>query len=382
MARPGYENMKIKAGVLWEASGARPYRDARPLSIEDVDLDPPEKGEVLVQIKAVGLCHSDLVAINGERVRPTPMVIGHEAAGIVAEVGPGVEGFAVGDHVVPYFVASCGTCPMCLEGRPALCETAAAANLAGTLLGGGIRLHKNGQAIYHHSGVAAFAEFAVISEKSLVKIDPTIPFVEAALFGCAVITGVGAVINTAKLATGQSIAIVGMGGVGLSALLAARAAQAGRIIAIDVNEDKLDLARQLGADNIFNAASATCVGDVRQVTEGGVQLAIETAGVPAALELAYGITRRGGTTVTAGLPGPDAMICLPHMSLAGEERCLKGSYMGSCVASRDIPRYLGLFKDGRLPVDRLISHTLGFDELNEAFDRLEDGAAVRQVLVL
>ncbi len=374
--------MKIKAGVLWEVGKARPYAESRPLSIEEIELDPPAKGEVLVQIKAVGLCHSDLVAINGERPRPTPMVIGHEAAGIVAEVGPEVEDFQVGDHVVPYFVASCGRCDMCREGRPALCQPAAAANMAGTLLNGTTRLHKNGQAIHHHSGIAGFAEYAVISEKALVKIDPTVPLHQAALFGCAVITGVGAVVNTARIGPGQSIAIVGLGGVGLSALMAARAAGAGHIVAIDINQDKLDLARQLGAHDAFDAGQSECADDVRRILDGGAHVAVETAGSPKALELAFQITRRGGTTVTAGLPGPDANITLSHLSLAGEERSLKGSYMGSCVASRDIPRFIGLFQDGRLPVDRLTSHTLGFDELNEGFDRLEDGTAVRQVLVL
>ncbi len=374
--------MKIKAAVLRESDLPRPYADSLPLGIEHVELDPPSTGQVLVQIKAVGLCHSDLVAINGERARPTPMVIGHEAVGIVAEFGPGAKNFEVGDHVVPHFVANCGCCDMCREGRPALCQPAAAANLAGTLLDGSTRLHKNGQAIHHHSGIAAFAEYAVISEKALVKIDPSVPFEHAALFGCAVITGVGAVVNTAQASPGQSIAVVGLGGVGLSALMAARASAAGKTIAIDILDSKLDLARELGAHETFNASDADCVALVRSATDGGVHLAVETAGAPRALKTAYEITRRGGMTVTAGLPGPEAKITLPHLSLAGEERCLKGSYMGSCVPSRDIPRYIKLFQDGRLPVDRLMSRCITFEELNEAFDRLADVDTVREVLVL
>ena len=374
--------MKIKAAVLRESGLPRPYIDSRPLMIEEIELDPPSKGEVLVQIKAVGLCHSDLVAISGERPKPLPMVIGHEAAGIVVEIGSDVEGLACGDHVVPSFVANCGRCDMCREGRPALCQPASVAIMAGTLMDGTTRLHSNGVPIHHHSGVAAFAEHAVISQSALVKIDPSIPFEHAALFGCAVITGVGAVINTAEVSPGQSVAVVGLGGVGLSSVMAARAAGAGTIIAIDVEKSKLSLAENLGAHLVYSAGDTDCVAEVRAATDGGVHLAIETAGAPEALETAYHITRRGGITVTAGLPGPEATITLQHLKLAGEERCLKGSYMGSCVPSRDIPRYMKLFQDGRLPVNRLMSRAIALDELNEAFDRLADVSTVREVVVM
>lgn len=373
--------MKIKAGILWETGKPRPYADSLPLSIEEVDLDPPGSGEVLVQIKAAGLCHSDLVAINGERARPTPIVIGHEAAGIVTELGPGVSDFEVGDHVVPAYVASCGKCEMCREGRPALCKPATISNIAGKMRDGTTRLHKNGTRINHHSGVAAFAEYSVISQDALVKIDKTIPFEQAALFGCAVVTGVGSIVNTASVRAGQSVAIVGLGGVGLSALLAAVASGAGNIVAIDINESKLDLARQLGATHVLNASDANCVDEVRDATGGGVDFAIETAGSPRALDTAYAVTRRGGTTVAAGMPGPDAKFTMSHLSLAGEERTLKGSYMGSCIPARDIPRYLALFRDGKLPVDRLMSRSIGFDELNGALDRLDDGTTIREVLL-
>jgi alcohol dehydrogenase len=374
--------MKIRCAVLWEAGKPHPFAKSLPLSIEEIELDPPGRGELLVQIKAAGLCRSDLVAINGERVKPMPMVIGHEAAGVVAEVGPGVSDFEVGDHIVPAYVSSCGRCEMCREGRPALCLPATKANVAGTMMDGTTRLHKNGTQIFHHSGVAAFAEFAVISQNALVKIDTSVPFEQAALFGCAVITGVGSVVNTAGVSPGQSIAIIGLGGVGLSAMLAAIASGAGRVIAVDVNDDKLQLALQLGALEAFNAKNGDCVESVRAATQGGVHIAIETAGVPQALDFAYKVTRRGGTTVAAGMPGPDASITLSHLSLAGEERTLKGSYMGSCVPSRDIPRYIGLFLDGKLPIDRLTSHQITFDELNEGFDRMADGSILRQVLVL
>lgn len=373
--------MKIRAAVLRESGLPRPYCESKPLQIEEVELDGPKRGEVLVQIKAVGLCHSDLVAINGERGKPMPIVIGHEAAGIVVELGEGVQGFDKGDHVVPTYVASCGHCEMCAVGRPALCEPATMTNAEAVLGDGTTRLHKNGQRIHHHSGVAGFAEYAVMSKDALIKIDKSIPFEHAALFGCGVVTGVGALLNTAGVKPGEHVAVVGLGGVGLSALLAAVAAGAGRIIALDLNPQKLQLARELGADFAINAADSDCVSQVREATLGGSHVAVETAGSAKALETAYQITRRGGTTVTAGMPGPEAKITLSHLSLSAEERCLKGSYMGSCVPKRDIPRYLSMFQDGKLPVDKLLSRTIGFNDLNAAMDRLDDAATVREILM-
>ena len=373
--------MKVKAAVLRESGKPRPYMRSLPLSIEELELDPPQIGEVLVQIKAAGLCHSDLVAITGERGRPMPMVIGHEASGVVCEVGPDVEGFSVGDHVVPVYVASCGRCDMCQEGRPALCLPATIANKAGTLIDGTTRLHNKGERIFHHSGVAAFSEYAVISQNALVKIDPSIPFEVAALFGCAVVTGVGSVVNTAKIGTGQSVAIVGLGGVGLNALLASIASGAGKVVVVDVNEKKLKIARQLGAHVTFNSTQKNCTEKILDLTDGGVHYAFETAGVPPALDLAYQITKRGGMTVVAGMPGPDAKITLSHLSIPAEERVIKGSYMGSCVPTRDIPRYIELYKNDSLPVDKLIGERFSFDGLNEALDRLDDGEALRQILI-
>ena len=373
--------MKIRAAVLRESGLPRPYCESKPLQIEEVELDGPKRGEVLVQIKAVGLCHSDLVAINGERGKPMPIVIGHEAAGIVVELGEGVQGFDKGDHVVPTYVASCGHCEMCAVGRPALCEPATMTNADAVLWDGTTRLHKNGQRIHHHSGVAGFAEYAVMSKDALIKIDKSIPFEHAALFGCGVVTGVGALLNTAGVKPGEHVAVVGLGGVGLSALLAAVAAGAGRIIALDLNPQKLQLARELGADFAINAADSDCVSQVREATLGGSHVAVETAGSAKALETAYQITRRGGTTVTAGMPGPEAKITLSHLSLSAEERCLKGSYMGSCVPKRDIPRYLSMFQDGKLPVDKLLSRIIGFNDLNAAMDRLDDAATVREILM-
>jgi len=374
--------MKIRAAVLREIGKSFPYVDTRPLEIEDVELDSPGNNEVLIKIKAAGLCHSDLVAINGERAKPVPIVLGHEAAGVVAEIGPGVENIEVGDHVVPSYVPSCGHCEMCREARPALCIPATKANAEGTLFGGSRRLHKNGKKLFHHSGVAAFADYAVVSQNAVIKINKTIPFEQAALFGCAVATGVGSVVNTSNIKPGESVAIVGLGGVGLSALLATIMSGAGSVVAVDVNDRKLQLAQELGAHMTFNATSSTCVDDIRQATNGGTHIAIETAGVAKALDMAFKITRRGGSTITAGMPGPEASITLPHLCLAAEERVVKGSYMGSCVPNRDIPRYMDLFRQGKLPINRLTSHQIGLHELNEGFDRMIEGSAVRQIMVL
>ena len=373
--------MKIKAAVLRESGPPKPYRNSRLLKIETIDLDKPEKGEVLIEIKAAGLCHSDLVAIDGERPKPMPIVLGHEAVGTVAECGPGVTAFEVGDTVVPSFVASCGHCEMCRAGRPALCQPASLANAAGTLIGGHCRLHQDGQSIFHHSGVSAFAEFAVLSEYSLVKISDDIPAKHAALFGCGVMTGVGAILNTSDIKVGDIVAVIGLGGVGLSAVMAAAAAGASRIIGLDINQSKLKMAKKFGATEVFDASLSDVVSKVKHATQGGVHIAVESAGVPKALELAFEITRVGGNTIAAGLPNPERTIEISHFILGAHERKLQGSYMGSCIPSRDIPRFLEMYKRGKLAVDNLASETIQLEDLNEAFDRMSEGSTLRSVSV-
>ena len=289
---------------------ATPYAETRPCVIETLDLEGPGHGEVLVKIEAAGLCHSDLSVINGDRPRPMPMVLGHESAGIVEALGEGVTDLAPGDHVVMVFVPSCGHCGPCSEGRPALCEPGAAANAKGTLLGGARRLSLNGTPVNHLLGCSAFAEYATVSRRSLVKVDSELPLAEAALFGCAVLTGVGAVVNTAKVRAGASTAVIGLGGVGLASVLGAKAAGARHIIAVDLSDSKLELAKSLGATHTFNAGNADCQEQIREATNGGVEYAFELAGSVRALDLAYKITRRGGTTVTAGLPPPTATMPL------------------------------------------------------------------------
>lgn len=373
--------MKIRAAVLNAMGTPTPYAKTRPLTIEEIDLRPPGPGEVLVRMGAAGLCHSDLSVINGDRPRPTPMALGHEAAGVVEELGPGVSDLKKGDHVVLVFIPSCGHCAPCAEGRPALCEPGAAANTAGKLMSGESRLfRKDGSMVHHHMGCSAFADHAVVSRHSVVKVDPGLPLEEAALFGCAVLTGVGAVVNTGQVRAGSSVAVVGLGGVGLASLLGAVASGARHVVAIDVSDDKLKLAKELGATHTFNATTADIVEQVKAATQGGVDYAVEMAGSTRAFETAYRITRRGGTTITAGLPPPTASWAMPSTNLVAEERTIKGSYIGTCVPSRDLPRFIDLYLQGRLPVNRLLTHRLKLDEINEGFDRLNEGKAVRQVI--
>jgi alcohol dehydrogenase len=373
--------MYIRAAVLREMGAPTPYANSKPLKIETVELDAPGEGEVLVEIKAAGLCHSDLSAIDGNRARPLPMVLGHEAAGIVRRVGKGVNTLVAGDHVVMVFVPSCGHCVPCAEGRPALCEPALKANVSGTLLSGARRLHDNGEVVNHLLGVAAFAEYAIVSEHSCVKIDESLSFDEAALFGCAVITGVGAVFNTSRVRAGARIAVIGLGGVGLNSLLAAVAAGAREIIAVDLRDEKLALARELGASSTFNADEPDVVDRIRSATRGGVDYAFEMAGSIPALELAWKVTRRGGETVTAGLPHPSSTLAISPAQMVAEERTLKGSYVGSCVPLRDIPLYIELYRAGRLPVNRLLSEHILLEDINAGFDRLAAGATVRQIVM-
>ena len=374
--------MKTRAAVLRQMGLPAPYAQSKPLAIEMIELAPPGPGELLVRVTAAGLCHSDLSVIDGTRPRVMPMALGHEAAAEVIECGAGVEGYAPGDAVVFSFVPACGHCAPCASGRAALCEPGAKANVAGTLLSGARRLHDAHGAINHHLGVSGFAEYAVVAAASAVKIEAGLAPEIAALFGCAVLTGVGAVVNTAKVAPGSSVAIFGLGGVGLAALLGARAAGAGTIIAIDLLDAKLALARDLGATHTVNAAtSADAVAAVREATRGGAEFTFESVGSERVLAQAYGATARGGTTVTMGLPHPSKQFSIAAVTLVAEERTVKGSYMGSAVPSRDIPRYIAMYRAGLLPVDRLLTQTMALDDINEGFDVLARGEAVRQVIL-
>ncbi|MCW2990260.1 MAG: zinc-binding dehydrogenase [Solirubrobacterales bacterium] len=368
--------MKVRGAVLTEMGLPAPYARSRPLEIAELELDGPGPGEILVRVRAAGLCHSDLSVIDGSRPRVMPMVLGHEGAGEVVEVGADVDLLAPGDHVVMTFVPTCGACVPCLAGRAALCEPGAAANATGALLSGERRWH--GQ--QHHLGVSAFAEHIVVSAKSAVRVDPELPFDVAALFGCAVLTGVGAVLHSANVQPGDSVAVFGLGGVGLAALLGAKVAGASTIVAVDVVPGKLALATELGATHAV-AAGPDALEAIGEITGGGAEHVIETVGNAGVLADAYAATRRGGTTVTVGLPHPEQMLSIPAVSLVAEEKTLRGSYLGSSVPARDIPRFVALHQAGKLPVERLLTHRLGLDEINEGFDRLASGEAVRQAVI-
>jgi alcohol dehydrogenase len=374
--------MQTRAIVLRELGLPPPYTDSQPLRAERIALDPPRDGEVLVKVVAAGLCHSDPSIIDASRPRPVPLVLGHEGAGEIVEIGAGVRDLSPGDHIVFQFSASCGRCVRCLEGRPQICETHAVARARGELMGGGKRFRDaDGTPLNHHTGVSCFSEYVVVDRGSIVKIDDDLPLNEAAIFGCAVMTGVGAVINTARIRPGDRVVVIGLGGVGLNGLLGAILAGAGQIIAVDINPDKLGMARQLGAHATVDASEEDHIEQIRALSDGGVEFAFELAGSAKALQTAYGSVRAGGSVIIAGLAPQDARFDFSPSELVSGEISISGSYMGSCVPVRDIPRFIAHYRQGRLPVDRLLSQTVSFEEMNEGFDRLSAGSTLRQILL-
>jgi alcohol dehydrogenase len=363
--------VKIRGAVL-DRIGAPPrYAESKPLTITELDLAPPGDTELLVRIEAAGLCHSDLSVVNGSRVRPVPMLLGHEAAGIVEQVGAGVDDVAVGQRVVMTFLPRCGECTACATDGLAPCIPGSAANGEGVLLAGGTRLAADGAPVLHHLGVSAFATHAVVDRRSVVPVDRDVPPVVASLLGCAVLTGGGAVLNAGQPRPGDTVAIVGMGGVGMAALLTALAHDDVEVIAVDQLPDKLARAKNLGAHTAVTPEQS-----------GGLKarIVIEAAGHPAALETAIGLTAPGGRTVTVGLPRPDARISVSPLGFVAEGRSLIGSYLGSAVPARDIPRFVALWRAGRLPIEALVSATIGLDQINDGMDELADGNAVRQII--
>ncbi|MDT5151266.1 MAG: hypothetical protein QOI01_2999 [Mycobacterium sp.] len=363
--------MKIRGAVLERIGAPRNYAESRPLTITDLELAPPGDSELLVRIEAAGLCHSDLSVVDGNRVRPVPMLLGHEAAGIVERVGAKVADVAVGQRVVMTFLPRCGECAACATDGLAPCIPGSAANAEGVLLGGGTRLATDEGPVLHHLGVSAFATHAVVDRRSVVPVDDDVPPVVASLLGCAVLTGGGAVLNAGRPRPGDTVAIVGMGGVGMAALLTVLAHDDVEVVAVDQLPDKLARARSLGA---HAAVTPDQVGDLK------ARIVIEAAGHPAALETAIALTGPGGRTVTVGLPRPDARISLSPLGFVAEGRSLIGSYLGSAVPARDIPRFVSLWRAGRLPIEKLVSSTIGLDQINDGMDELADGNAVRQII--
>lgn len=371
-----------KAAILRQTGAPAPYAQSRPISVEEITLDPPGPMEALVKIAGGGLCHSDLSVINGTRAKALPIALGHEGAGEVVEVGSAITDIKTGDPVVFQFSGSCGRCRRCQEGRPQNCEASKRAGAKGEMMSGGKRIRDaDGNPVSHHSGVSCFSEYAVLDRGSMVVVDRDVSLANAAVFGCAVMTGVGAVINTARIRPGDTVAVIGLGGVGLSGVMGARLGGAEQIIAIDLDERKFDRALELGATHALRADDPEIVTKVRDLTHGGVDFAVDLAGAVPALELGYKICSRGGAVVSAGLAPAGATFAIEQADLVSQEKSILGSYMGSCVPVRDIPRFIELHRQGRLPVDRLIDRTVTFDEINEGFDRLATGETIRQILI-
>jgi NDMA-dependent alcohol dehydrogenase len=351
-----------------------------PFVVEDVDLDPPRAGEVLVRIAAAGICHSDWHFVVGDLTTPLPAVLGHEGAGVVEQVGDGVRRVKPGDHVVLLWRSGCGRCDYCSVGKPALCATDRRTRSAGMLTDGTSRLHGSAGELKHFFGISCFAERAVVPEMSALTIDADVPLEIAALVGCAVMTGVGAVTNTAAVRPGASVLVIGAGGVGLSAVMGARLAGADPIIVSDLVPSKLELARELGATHTIDGA-ADLVTSVRETTGGGVDHAFECIGNAALLGLAFKALRSGGTAVAVGLPRADAEVSLNVVQLVTQEKSLKGSIYGSTRHFADIPRLLDLYRNGRLPIDRLLGRRYRLTEINDAYRALLNGEFARAVIV-
>ncbi|MEV6275118.1 alcohol dehydrogenase catalytic domain-containing protein [Nocardia sp. NPDC051832] len=365
--------MQITGAVLEEIGRPRPFAESRPITIARVELGEPGPTEVLVRIEAAGVCHSDLSVVDGNRVRPVPMLLGHEAAGIVLRTGSAATDLAVGQRVVMSFLPRCEQCPACAEGGRLPCPAGSRTNNAGELLHHPGRLTRDGERVHHHLGVSGFATHAIVDRASVVPVDSDVPPEIAALFGCAVLTGGGAVLNVAKPGPDDDVMIVGLGGVGMAAVLVAKALGVRQVIAVDALRTKAEQALALGADRAYTPD---------ELADKGIRsrYVIECAGNARAFETAYAATAVGGTTITVGLPGPEAMASISPLSLTAEARTVVGSYLGSALPSRDIPRYVRMWRDGMLPVQRLISDRIELAQLNEAMDRLADGHAIRQIV--
>ena len=360
----------MKAAVLYERF--------QPLVVEDLTLDAPGPREALVKLAASGVCHSDLHYIKGDREYPMPVVLGHEGAGIVEEVGPGVTYAKPGDHVVLSFVPSCGQCDYCIRGRQNLCE--ARYGMRGTLLDGTKRLHKGQQEISHFNGLSTFGEYAVVPEDSLVLVREDAPLEKVALIGCGVPTGVGAAIHTAKVQPGSKVVVIGAGGVGLNVLQGAELAGAEMIIAVDIHGSKLEHSLQFGATHLINAASEDVVEAVKEVTNGEMaDYAFEVIGSTMAINQALNTTKRGGVTVAVGVAPTGSELTIDPDFLH-QDRVLMGCTYGSCYPRADMPMLVDLYMSRKLKLDELISRTFKLEEINRAFDLLDQGEVARSII--
>ncbi|GGH47433.1 alcohol dehydrogenase catalytic domain-containing protein [Microbacterium album] len=365
--------MKITAAVLERQGASEPFADSQPVRVQQLELDQPGPTELLVRITAAGVCHSDLSRVQGARECAVPMALGHEGAGIVEAVGSSVTAFSVGDQVTCIFMPRCGECENCQSAQWRLCSRGLQANATGEMLAGGRRLHRSSGPVDHHGGASVFATHAVVDQASVFKVPHEVPSEVAALLGCAVLTGGGAVLNSGRLSEGETVAIVGMGGVGLAAGLVAKAVGAEKVVAVDQLASKLEKAREICADETYTPAQALEVG-VR------ADLVVECVGHPAAFQTAYSLLDTAGRLVTIGLPKPGVTAPLDLLDLVTQARSITGSYMGSGLPGQDIDRYVQLYLDGRLPIDRLISSELPLSEINAAMDRLKEGHVIRQIV--
>ncbi len=363
--------MEIKAAVLYEAN--------TPLVVETLELDEPKEGEVLVKISSAGVCHSDYHVMKGEWKPPLPMVLGHEAAGIVERVGPGVTMSQPGDHVILNFRPNCGFCRYCAIGRPVLCNGTDTDRWM--MFDGTSRLHKGGQDIYHFARTASFAEYAVVPQSGAVPVRDDMPLDKACLVGCSVMTGVGSVINTAKVEAGSSVVVIGCGGIGLNVIQGAALAGARQIIAVDVLENKLAYARDFGATDIIDATSGDTVRRIRDLTDGGADYAFEAIGNSRTILQAYESTCLGGVTTIVGMAPEDDEVTINALSLPRTEKVIMGSWYGSARPWVDLPKMVDLYMTGKLDVDSLVSRTYSLDEINVAYEALSRGEVARSILV-
>jgi S-(hydroxymethyl)glutathione dehydrogenase/alcohol dehydrogenase len=352
-----------------------------PMAIEEVTLADPKPGEALVRIVATGVCHSDYHVIKGEWASPLPIVLGHEASGVVEAVAEGVTQARPGDHVVLSFSPNCGQCVYCTAGRPHLCSGYRHVPRGG-LLDGTSRLSRGEETIYTFGRMSSFAEYAVVPGQSLIPIRRDAPLDKAALVGCAAMTGVGAALNTARIEPGSTVMVVGCGGVGLNCIQGARLASAARIIAVDVADDKLAFARRFGATDVVNSRRDDPVAVARDLTDGlGVDYALEAIGLKTTIEQCYHAVRRGGVAVVVGMAPDGVEASIPARTIAGDEKTLKGCFYGSTRARIDMPRLIDFYMDGRLLLDELVTRTYPLEQINAAFDDLGRGGVGRGLLL-
>jgi len=367
--------IKTRAAVAWGPG--------QPLKIEEVDLMPPQKGEVLVRIVATGVCHTDAYTLSGQDSEGKfPCILGHEGGGVVEAIGEGVTSVAVGDHVIPLYTPECGKCKFCLSGKTNLCQAIRATQGQGLMPDGTTRFSKDGQPIYHYMGTSTFSEYTVLPEISLAKINKDAPLEKVCLLGCGVTTGMGAVMNTAKVKAGDTVAVFGLGGIGLSAIIGAVMAKASRIIAIDINESKFDIARQLGATDVINPKNFDKpIQDVIvEMTDGGVDFSFECIGNVNVMRSALECCHKGwGESVIIGVAPAGAEISTrPFQLVTG--RVWRGTAFGGVKGRTELPDYVERYLKGEFELDTFITHTMPLEQINEAFDLMHEGKSIRTVI--